>query len=249
METGDLIVYTSADSVFQIAAHESIVDVDTLYEYCKIAREILQGEHGVGRVIARPFIGEFPNFTRTPKRHDFSLVPPKNTMMDVLVENGFDVYGIGKIYDIFAGKSIEHTQRIENNTDGMIKTIKMLDTDFNGLCFVNLVDMDMIYGHRRDIEGYAKAATVFDEQLNEFVKGMKDEDIVMITADHGCDPGYRGTDHTRECVPFLAYGKDIKEGANIKTRSTFADIAATIQEIFGVKQATEGTSFLNEIMR
>ena len=144
METGDLIVYTSADSVFQIAAHESIVDVDTLYEYCKIAREILQGEHGVGRVIARPFIGEFPNFTRTPKRHDFSLVPPKNTMMDVLVENGFDVYGIGKIYDIFAGKSIEHTQRIENNTDGMIKTIKMLDTDFNGLCFVNLVDMDMI---------------------------------------------------------------------------------------------------------
>ena len=249
METGDLIVYTSADSVFQIAAHESVVDVDTLYKYCEIAREILQGEHGVGRVIARPFVGEFPNFTRTPRRHDFSLVPPRNTMMDVLVEAGFDVYGIGKIYDIFAGKNIQHTQRIENNTDGMIKTIKMLDTDFNGLCFVNLVDMDMIYGHRRDIEGYAKAATVFDEQLAEFVKGMKDEDIVMITADHGCDPGYKGTDHTRECVPFLAYGKDIKAGANIKTRNTFADIAATIQEIFGVKQLTEGTSFLNEIMR
>ena len=249
IETGDLIVYTSADSVFQIAAHESVVPVDKLYEYCEIARKILVGEHGVGRVIARPFVGEYPDFVRTPRRHDFSLVPPQNTMMDVLVENGYDVYGIGKIYDIFAGKSIEHTQRIENNIDGMNRTIQMLDTDFNGLCFVNLVDMDMIYGHRRDIDGYAAAATKFDEQFKEFVAGMREDDIVMVTADHGCDPGFKGTDHTREYVPFLAYGKDIKAGADLGTRSSFADIAATVQEIFNVKQATQGTSFWNEIKR
>ena len=249
IETGDLIVYTSADSVFQIAAHEDIVPVDELYRYCEIARKILVGEHGVGRVIARPFVGEFPNFVRTPRRHDFSLVPPKNTMMDVLTENGYDVYGVGKIYDIFAGKNIQHTQRIENNVDGMNKTIELLDTDFEGLCFVNLVDFDMTYGHRRDIEGYAKAATTFDRQFAEFIEKMSGDDIVMITADHGCDPGFKGTDHTREYVPFIAYGRDIKAGVNLGTRSSFADIAATIQEIFGVNKGTQGTGFWQEIKR
>lgn len=249
METGKLIVYTSADSVFQIAAHEDIVPIEQLYEYCKIARKMLQGKHGVGRVIARPFNGEYPNFTRTPRRHDYSLVPAQTTMMDVLTENGFDTYGVGKIYDIFAGKSIQHTSRIQDNVDGMNQTIALQDEDFNGLCFVNLVDFDMKYGHRRDIEGYATASTVFDKQLEEFMGRMRDTDILMITADHGCDPGFTGTDHTREYIPLLVYGKDIKENVNIGTRSTFADIAATIQEIFGVEQKTDGNSFWNEIKR
>lgn len=249
METGDLIVYTSADSVFQIAAHESVVPVDELYRYCEIARAILQGEHGVGRVIARPFEGNYPDFVRTPRRHDFSLVPPKTIMMDVMVENGLDTYGVGKIYDIFAGKSIQHTQRIEDNVDGMNKTLELQKQDFIGLAFVNLVDFDMKYGHRRDIEGYATASTVFDKQLEEFVAGMRDSDILMITADHGCDPGFKGTDHTREYVPFIAYGKDIKSGVNLGTRASFADIAATIQDIFGVEQKTQGTSFWNEIRK
>lgn len=243
MESGKLIVYTSADSVFQIAAHESIVPVEELYRYCEIAREILQGEHGVGRVIARPFEGEYPNYVRTPRRHDFSLIPPKDTMMDVLREHGLDTYGVGKIYDIFAGKGIDHTQRIEDNVDGMNKTLELQKVDFNGLCFVNLVDFDMKYGHRRDIEGYAKASTVFDKQLKEFIGNMRDSDIVIITADHGCDPGFTGTDHTREYVPVLIYGKDIKPNVNLGTRPTFADIAATIQDIFGVEQKTAGTSF------
>lgn len=249
METGDLIVYTSADSVFQIAAHESVVPVDELYKYCEIAREILQGEHGVGRVIARPFEGEYPNFVRTPRRHDFSLVPPKTIMMDVMVEAGLDTYGVGKIYDIFAGKSIQHTQRIEDNVDGMNKTLELQKVDFNGLAFVNLVDFDMKYGHRRDIEGYATASTVFDKQLKEFVENMRDSDILMITADHGCDPGFKGTDHTREYVPFIAYGKDIKAGVDLGTRTSFADIAATIQEIFNIEQKTNGISFWNEIRK
>lgn len=249
METGKLIVYTSADSVFQIAAHEDIVPVEELYRYCEMAREILEGEHGVGRVIARPFIGTEGNFSRTPRRHDYSLVPPADTMMDALLANGFDTYGVGKIYDIFAGKGIAHTTRIENNVDGMEKTMALQDVDFTGLCFVNLVDFDMVYGHRNDIDGYAKAATTFDAQLKEFVSRMKDEDILMITADHGCDPGFKGTDHSREYVPFLAYGKDIKADVNLGTRSSFADIAATIQDIFGVEQITAGQSFKKEIMK
>lgn len=249
METGKLIVYTSADSVFQIAAHEDIVPVEELYRYCEMARELLQGEHGVGRVIARPFIGEEGNFSRTPRRHDYSLVPPKDTMMDALLSAGYDTYGVGKIYDIFAGKGIAHTTRIENNVDAMEKTIALQDEAFEGLCFVNLVDFDMVYGHRNDIDGYAKAATVFDEQLKIFISRMKKNDILMITADHGCDPGFKGTDHSREYVPFLAYGKQIKENVNLGTRCSFADIAATIQDIFGVEQMTAGTSFKKEIMR
>ena len=249
METGRLIVYTSADSVFQIAAHEEIVPVEELYRYCEIARKLLTGEHGVGRVIARPFIGTEGNFTRTPRRHDYSLMPPEATMMDALLQNGYATYGVGKIYDIFAGKGIEHTTRILNNIDGMEKTIALQEEDFNGLCFVNLVDFDMVYGHRNDIDGYAKAATKFDEQLKTFLSRMKDEDIVMITADHGCDPGFKGTDHSREYVPFLAYGKDIKENVNLGTRNSFADIAATIQDIFGIEQITAGNSFKDAIMK
>lgn len=249
METGKLIVYTSADSVFQIAAHEEIVPVEELYRYCEMARELLQGEHGVGRVIARPFVGSEGSFTRTPRRHDYSLVPPKDTMMDALLAAGYDTYGVGKIYDIFAGKGIAHTTRIENNVDGMEKTMALQDEKFEGLCFVNLVDFDMVYGHRNDIDGYAKAATVFDEQLKTFISRMKEDDILMITADHGCDPGFKGTDHSREYVPFLAYGKQIKENVNLGTRGSFADIAATIQDIFGVEQMTAGTSFKEEIMK
>lgn len=249
METGDLIVYTSADSVFQIAAHEDIVPIEELYRYCEMAREMLVGEHGVGRVIARPFIGEEGNFTRTSRRHDYSLTPPAPTMMDALIEGGFATYGVGKIYDIFAGKGIQNTIRIENNVDGMEKTFAYQKEDFTGLCFVNLVDFDMMYGHRNDIDGYAKAASVFDKQLHIFLENMKDEDILMITADHGCDPGFKGTDHSREYVPLLIYGRDIKENVNLGTRDSFADIAATIQDIFGVKQLTAGRSFKDEIMK
>lgn len=249
METGALIVYTSADSVFQIAAHEDIVPVDELYRYCEIARELLKGDVGVGRVIARPFIGTEGNFERTPRRHDFSLVPPKGTMMTTLLKNGYDTYGIGKIYDIFAGADIAHTEKIQDNVDGMNKTIKMLNEDFKGLCFVNLVDFDMKYGHRRDIDGYAEAATVFDKQFSAFVEGMRDTDIVMVTADHGCDPGFSGTDHTREYIPLLIYGKDIKEGVNVGTRRTFSDIGATILDIFELPNETDGTSFKERIMK
>ena len=248
MRTGDLIVYTSADSVFQIAAHEEVVPLEELYRDCEIARKILTGKHGVGRVIARPFNGTAPNFERTKGRHDYSLMPPAPTMMDALLANGYQTYGVGKIYDIFAGKGIEHTQRITDNTDGMEKTIALQKEDFNGLCFVNLVDFDMVYGHRNNIDGYAKAATDFDKQLKIFMDNMRDEDIVMITADHGCDPGFKGTDHSREYTPFLAYGKDIKPGVNLGTRDSFADIAATIQDIFGVEQITAGRSFKDEIM-
>ena len=249
LKTGKLIVYTSADSVFQIAAHEELVPVEELYRYCEIARELLQGEHSVGRVIARPFVGEPGNFTRTPRRHDYSLLPPETTMLDVLKEAGYATRGVGKIYDIFAGKGISDTVRIQNNVDGMEKTLTIMDEEFKGLCFVNLVDFDMVYGHRNDIDGYAKAATVFDAQLVQLVEKMKDSDILMITADHGCDPGFKGTDHSREYVPLLVYGKDIEAGVNLGTRSSFADIAATIQDIFGVEQKTAGVSFKKEIMK
>ena len=249
LKTGKLIVYTSADSVFQIAAHEELVPVEELYRYCEIARELLQGEHSVGRVIARPFVGEAGNFSRTPRRHDYSLLPPKTTMLDVLQEAGYATRGVGKIYDIFAGKGISDTVRIQNNVDGMEKTFDIMDEDFKGLCFVNLVDFDMVYGHRNDIDGYAAAATTFDKQLAIMVEKMKDRDILMITADHGCDPGFPGTDHSREYVPFLIFGKDVKAGVNLKTRDSFADIAATIQDIFEVEQKTAGNSFKAEILK
>ena len=249
METGALIVYTSADSVFQIAAHEEIVPIEELYRYCEIARELLVGDVGVGRVIARPFIGEAPNFTRTARRHDYSLVPPKNTMLDALKNAGFETRAVGKIYDIFAGKGISHTLRTENNKDGMEKTDAILNEDFEGLCFVNLVDFDMTFGHRRDVDGYANAATEFDAWLSEFITKLKDEDVVMITADHGCDPGFTGTDHTREYIPLIMYGKNIKSGINIGTRHSFSDIAATILEIFGIQEKIDGVSFKSEVWK
>ncbi|WP_026527495.1 phosphopentomutase [Butyrivibrio sp. VCD2006] len=244
VKTGDLIVYTSADSVFQIAAHEDVVPLETLYEYCHIAREMLQGDLGVGRVIARPFVGSNGNYTRTPHRHDYSLEPPKTTMLDQLKAAGKDVLGVGKIRDIFEGKGLTEFVFTEGNADGIDKTLAYMDKDFDGLCFVNLVDFDMLYGHRRDIDGYAKALNYFDTKLPEMVAKLKDDDIIMMTADHGCDPSYqKTTDHTREYIPFIMYGKNVKPG-NRGTRSTFADIGATVLDYFGIKPEFEGTSML-----
>lgn len=247
-KTGGLIVYTSADSVFQIAANEKDVSVEELYGYCKTARKILQGKHGVGRVIARPYIGEYPNYTRTSRRHDFSLDPTGDTMLDALARKGLATIGVGKISDIFAGRSVSRSLGInKDNNDGMEKTLKLMDEDFTGLCFVNLVDFDMQYGHRRNVDGYAAAATAFDKQLGEFMGKMKDDDVLMITADHGCDPGAPGTDHTREYVPLLIYGKNIKAGVNLGTYPTFAMLGATISDMFDCDLKTKGESLLMRI--
>ncbi|MBO4346896.1 MAG: phosphopentomutase [Lachnospiraceae bacterium] len=244
VKTGALIVYTSADSVFQIAAHEEVVPLDNLYEYCKIAREILQGEHGVGRVIARPFLGESGNYYRTPHRHDFSLIPPRDTMLNILKEAGKDVLSIGKIYDIFAGSGITDYVYTESNEDGINKTLKWMDRDFNGLSFTNLVDFDMVYGHRRDIDGYAKALSYFDERLPELLSKLSDDDCLMITADHGCDPGFtKTTDHTREYIPFICFGKNIKP-VNMGTREAFADIGSTVLKLLEVNGSLDGVSMI-----
>ncbi|NLJ90987.1 MAG: phosphopentomutase [Clostridiales bacterium] len=248
VETGDLIVYTSADSVLQIAAHEEIVPIEQLYEYCEIAREICQGDWSVGRIIARPFVGEYPNYERTPRRHDFSLQPPKDTMLDVLKDNDYEVIGIGKISDIFAGKGITSTTSTTSNAEGIEKTIGVMSKDFEGICFTNLVDFDMVYGHRNDIDGYAKALTYFDSQLPRILEGLKDDDILMITADHGCDPGTESTDHSREYTPLLVYGKNIKKGVNIGTRSSFADIGRSILDYFGLENNIDGESFLDKVV-
>lgn len=241
MNTGDLIVYTSADSVFQIAAHEEVVPVDVLYDYCRITREILQGKHGVGRVIARPFIGPCGgHFTRTANRHDFSLVPPEVTMLDQLKQAGKAVIGVGKINDIFAGKGITEYVYTSGNEEGIDRTLEYLDKDFEGLCFINLVDFDMLYGHRNDVDGYARALTCFDEKLPEIMDKMREHDILMITADHGCDPGYvRSTDHSREYTPLLIYGEQI-DPINYGTRDTFADIGATVLNYFGIEPQFKG---------
>ena len=246
LETGALIVYTSADSVFQIAAHEDIVPIETLYEYCHIAREILQGDHAVGRVIARPFEGEYPDFRRTPRRHDYSLVPTETTLLDELSANNFDIIPIGKIYDIFAGKSLKEAIPTENNTMGMELTMKALESDFTGLCFTNLVDFDMVYGHRNDAPGYAKALSEFDMWLGSFLDKMQDSDLLMITADHGCDPLTESTDHSREYTPLLIYGNTIKP-TNLGTRNSFADIGKTIADIFGIDSEIKGESFKDKI--
>lgn len=249
IKTGALIVYTSADSVFQIAAHEEVVPVKELYRYCEIAREILVGDHGVGRVIARPFTGEYP-FTRTANRHDFSLLPPKETMLDLLKNSGYETISVGKIYDIFAGKGLSESNRTCSNANGMEVTLELQKRDFNGLCFVNLVDFDMKFGHRNDVEGYAKAMTEFDGYLGEFLENMRDEDALIITADHGCDPSTPSTDHSREYVPMLMCGKNIKSGVNLGTRFGFCDISATVLEYFNVdKDKTSGKSFLNEVIK
>jgi len=250
LRSGDLIVYTSADSVFQIAAHEDVVPVEQLYEYCRIARKILHGKHGVGRVIARPFIGSGNgNYTRTANRHDFSLEPPQKTMLDAFKDAGLASIAVGKIFDIFAGQGTTEHVYTKGNTDGMAKTMAYADKDFHGLCFINLVDFDMLYGHRRNIDGYAAALTEFDGWLAAFMKKMGPEDLVMITADHGCDPAYLATtDHTREYIPLLILGEQVKP-VNLGIRPRFADIAATICDMFGLKLDTAGESFKEEILK
>ena len=249
VKTGDLIVYTSADSVFQIAAHEDVVPIEQLYEYCRIARRILQGKHGVGRVIARPFVGSGNgNYTRTSNRHDFSLEPPAKTMLDAFKEAGLDSIAVGKIFDIFAGRGTTEHVYTKGNTDGMNKTLAYADRDFTGLCFINLVDFDMLYGHRRDIDGYARALTEFDRWLPTFMEKLGPDDLVMITADHGCDPAYLATtDHTREYIPLLVLGKGVKP-VNLGTRTCFANIAATICDLFDLPLETQGKSFKDEIL-
>ena len=249
METGKWIVYTSADSVFQVAAHEAVVPLEELYDACRKARQILRGTHGVGRVIARPFVGSpAEGFRRTPNRHDFSLEPPAETMLDAVKAAGLDCLSVGKIHDIFAGHGDTEYVFNKSNADGMAHTDDFAARDFHGLCFVNLVDFDMVYGHRRDIDGYAKALSEFDAWLGEFLPKLGPEDILMITADHGCDPSYTATtDHTREYVPLLVLGQAVKPG-NLGTRASFADIAATVTELLGVAYSTPGKSFAGEIV-
>ena len=247
IRTGDLIVYTSADSVFQIAAHEEIVPIEQLYEYCRIAREILQGEHGVGRVIARPFVGSRSGeFTRTANRHDFSIEPPAVTMLDQLKAAGKDVLAVGKINDIFAGKGITEYVYTKGNAEGIERTLEYLEKDFEGLCFINLVDFDSLYGHRRDVDGYAQALTDFDKKLPEICEKMRENDLLIITADHGCDPGYEETtDHTREYIPLLLFGEKIRP-VNYGTRETFADIGATVLQYFNIVPEFAGKDILEE---
>ncbi len=249
LETGALIVYTSADSVFQVAGHEDVISLEELYRCCEIAREMLQGDLGVGRVIARPFVGKEGSFERTRNRHDYALDPTGPIVMDDLVKNGFDSIGVGKIYDIFAGKSVEESYKMEDNIDGMNITLDLCDKDFNGLCFVNLVDFDMIYGHRNDVDGYANAASEFDKQLGQMMDKLREDDIVIITADHGCDPSTESTDHSREYVPMIIFGDKIKSGVDLKTRNTFADIGKTVADIFGIESPIPGTSFYREVRK
>lgn len=247
VETGALMVYTSADSVFQVAAHEDIVPIEELYHDCELAREMLTGDYAVGRVIARPFVGEYPNYTRTARRHDYSLQPPRATMLNNLEDAGYECIGVGKISDIFAGSGITQQIRTQNNTDGIAKTLDLMENDFEGICFVNLVDFDMVYGHRNDAPGYARALMEFDQALPKFMEQMGEDDLLIITADHGCDPSTPSTDHSREYTPMLAWSKKIRPGANLGTRTTFADIGATILEYFGLENRTDGQSFLKEI--
>lgn len=247
-ETGDLIVYTSADSVMQIAAHEEVIPVEELYSCCEKARALMTGKDGVGRVIARPFAGKWPEYVRTPRRHDFSLTPPGPTMMDALCAAGLDVWGVGKIGDIFAGKGITKSFPTKNNRDGMERTMALAGESFTGLCFVNLVDFDMVYGHRNDADGYAKAMTEFDVWLGAFISRMESEDVLLITADHGCDPGTPSTDHSREYTPMLIYGAGVRAGVSLGTRNCFGDIGATVLDMFQVKGKLDGKSFWQEVV-
>ena len=250
MKTGALIVYTSADSVFQIAANEAIVPVEKLYEICAEARRMLVGKYGVGRVIARPFVGDCAaNFTRTPRRHDFSLVPPADTMLDVLQQAGKSTIGVGKIHDIFAGKGVSETIRTSGNTEGLKVTMELADRDFDGLAFVNLVDFDALWGHRRNVEGYGKEIEKFDKNLGVLLEELREDDLLILTADHGNDPTYSGTDHTREYVPFLAYSKTMKEGGALENEDTFSIIGASVADNFEVKmpEGTIGHSILEKL--
>jgi phosphopentomutase len=248
MRTGYPIIYTSADSVFQIAAHEEVFPLKELYEICLIARKLLTGEHGVGRVIARPFVGQPGSFIRTPHRHDYSLEPARN-ILDCIVEAKQQVIGVGKIKDIFAGRAITETFPTENNRDGIEKILKILEGNFTGLLFANLIDFDQLYGHRNDVSGYAQALEEFDGCLPELLGAMRPEDILFITADHGCDPTSCGTDHTREQVPVLVYGENIRPNINLGVRSSFADLGQTIAEYLKVETGyTAGQSFYSLIV-
>ena len=248
MRTGCPIVYTSADSVFQIAAHEEIIPLETLYHYCSVARELLQEEHAVGRVIARPFIGQPGNFVRTANRHDFSK-EPDITLLDDIKESGQAVIGIGKIKDIFAGRGVTESHSTINNEDGVDKILQVLQKDFNGLLFANLVDFDQLYGHRNDPHGYARALEEFDQRLPEIMKLLSPQDLLIITADHGCDPTTASTDHSREYVPVLVYGQGLQPGVNLGCRETFADVAATIADHLGLDYNLAGESFYSCLVK
>lgn len=248
MKTGCPIVYTSADSVMQIAAHEKVIPVERLYDICGKARKIMTGKYGVGRIIARPFIGEYP-YQRTANRHDFSLLPPSDTMLDIIKDGGLDVISVGKIVDIFAGRGITEFYRTIDNKDGMRVTDEMVKRNFNGLCFINLVDFDMKFGHRNDVSGYANALSEFDEWLGDFLPKLKDDDILIITADHGCDPSTPSTDHSREYTPMILFGSRIKS-VNLGVREGFSDISATVLEYFSLNhRETKGSSFLGECLK
>lgn len=249
MKTGFPIIYTSADSVFQIAAHEDIIPLEKLYKMCEIARKMLVGNNTVGRVIARPFIGEKGNFKRTSNRRDYSLDPFGKTMLEYIKENNMKVAAVGKIEDIFNKKGITDAVHIKNNMDGVDKTLDYMDTINDGLIFTNLVDFDMLYGHRNDPEGYKKALEDFDNRLDEIKSKLKNEDILIITADHGCDPTTSSTDHSREYIPILIYGNNIKQGINIGIRSSFTDIGCTILDYLGINNNIKGTSFLKEVLK
>ena len=250
LKTGKWIVYTSADSVFQVAAHENLISLEELYDACRKARKLLRGKYGVGRVIARPYVGTAEaGFTRTANRHDFSLEPPARTLLDAVKDAGQEVLAVGKIFDIFAGRGTTDHVYNKSNADGMQHTVDYAKRDFRGLCFVNLVDFDMQFGHRRDIDGYANALTEFDTWLGEFEKTLQEDDLVLITADHGCDPAYTATtDHTREYVPLIALGSQVRPGS-LGTRASFADIAATVAELLDVPFETPGKSFAKELLK
>ena len=241
--TGSPIVYTSSDSVFQIAMHEDIIPIIRQYEICQIARDLLQGEWAVGRVIARPFKGMPGSFQRTSNRHDYALDPPTETMLDYLSEAGKKVYGVGKILDIFNARGISANKKSKDNEEGIDNTLEWMAQDFEGLIFTNLVDFDMLFGHRRDVEGYGNCLKAFDKRLPEIMQAMRDDDLLILTADHGNDPTFRGSDHTREYIPVLAYGKQVQAGTNLGTLKSFADIAATILEALNVEGKTQGQSF------
>ncbi|KEO82391.1 phosphopentomutase [Tumebacillus flagellatus] len=248
VRTGYPIVYTSADSVFQIAAHEEVIPLEELYKMCHIARELLVGEHAVGRVIARPFVGSNGNYTRTANRHDYSRDFGR-TVLNEMDEKGLTVAGVGKIYDIYGGSGVNDKVGTKNNMDGVDKTLEMMGKVEQGLIFTNLVDFDALYGHRNDPQGFAKAIVDFDQRLPEILDQMREDDLLILTADHGCDPTTEGTDHSRENVPLLVYGKNAKSGVNLGLRRTFADLGATIAENFGVQGTGFGESFLKDIVQ
>ena len=247
IKTGKPIVYTSADSVFQIAAHEEVISIEELYNMCEIAREMLVGDNLIGRVIARPFVGEVGNFKRTSNRKDYAIDPPGKTMLDYIKEDNKDVISIGKIYDIFNGFGITEKIKTVSNLDGINKTIEIMKKDFNGLLFTNLVDFDMMYGHRNDVEGYANAISEFDSKIPELLENLNEDDLLILTADHGCDPTTQGTDHTREQIPLIVYGKKMKV-VDLGVRNSFSDIGKTVLDLFNIKNDLHGVSFKNDIL-